>query len=684
MKFRVGKKKHEDGGDSQTTKPDETKDPSPGFGNFWRILSFGSRPEHVLLVIAIACAAASGVPLPVLNIVFGGLVGDFNNYFVPGNDVTESDFKSSISQSALYIVYLFIGKFVLTYVASFCFRVAGLRVSAAMRLQYLDSLFAQPIKKLDEVSTGTVANTITGSANTIQISISERLATLFQSLALVIAAFAIAFSYSWALTLATSSGIIFVIVVYSITTPFALKQMQRVEKADEKHATVAAETISSIRTVFALGAEPKMREKHTHWVNESNRHGMKLAPHIATQLSPMYFSIYACYALAFWFGLKLYRQGQIDNVNTVIIVFFSVLLVTSVMGGIYQPIANITKAISVSGNFFDIIDSDRVKSDGLRKPEVSPHGDLIFENVNFAYPSRPNIKVLDRFTAKFQKDKTTALVGPSGSGKSTVVGLLERWYTLENTPTSQPAQQFREKSEKNVSLEGTSTEDERQTERVTLSGTVSIESRNINDLELMWWRTQIGLVQQEPFLFNETIEENVAHGLIGTRWEDCDQVKRRELVTEACREASADEFINKLPKGYSTKVGESGIKLSGGQRQRIAIARSIIKQPAILILDEATSSIDVQGEKLVQEALDRASKNRTTIMIAHRLTTISKADHIIVLRNGANVEEGTHEHLLSLKDGLYSSLVRAQKLDEEENDPSSPKAEDSLTGIRPG
>lgn len=184
----------------------------------------------------------------------------------------------------------------------------------------------------------------------------------------------------------------------------------------------------------------------------------------------------------------------------------------------------------------------------------------------------------------------------------------------------------------------------------------------MTDIDLKWWRSQIGLVQQEPFLFNSTIFQNVANGLIGTEWENVDISKKRELVEHACKEAFADEFISRLPEGYETHVGDAGIKLSGGQRQRLAIARAIVKQPKILILDEATSSIDVRGEKVVQAALDKVSKNRTTIMIAHRLSTVKKADNIVVLAKGKVVEWGTHESLMAKVGGPYWLLTNSQKL----------------------
>jgi len=346
------------------------------------------------------------------------------------------------------------------------------------------------------------------------------------------------------------------------------------------------------------------------------------------------------------------------------------------MGQIFTPIFNISKAISASTNFFDMIDADRVASDGKREPDVSAYGDIKLEDVTFAYPTRPGVQVLKSFSAVFQAGKTTALVGPSGSGKSTIVALLERWYELSDNAgmhVGEGPTTMVEKAE-------ASADHERMKEQATIvsTGHIVTDRHNINAFDLKWWRAQIGLVQQEPFLFNDTIEQNVAYGLIGTQWENAEPAKKLELVQHACREAFADEFICKLPKGYSAVVGEGGVKLSGGQRQRIAIARSIVRQPAILILDEATSAIDVKGEKIVQEALDRASQNRTTIMIAHRLSTIRKADHIIVLRHGKKVEEGTHEELLSVADGVYSGLVYAQTIQEDRTPAHSTEAEDSM------
>lgn len=482
---------------------------------------------------------------------------------------------------------------------------------------------------------------------------------MFQALALLITAYAIAFSYSWALTLVSSAALLFIIVVYSISTPIAIKALHGVEQADEKHASIAGEIFSSIRTVFSLGAERPLSEKYFHWVDESRKRGLKIAPLYGGQLAPVWFAMNCSFALAFWFGLKLFREGHIDSVGTVITVFFSMLIVVAIMGNIVQPIMNITKAISTSVQFFKMIDSDKVSYAGRRDPEVTSQADIEFKGVTFAYPTRPTVQVLKSFDAKFERGKTTALVGPSGSGKSTIVALLERWYQLSPTPSTQTPPSTAKRKSKDVVISET------KPIQNPNEGAVFVGGENIDSLDLKWWRTQIGLVQQEPFLFNDTVFNNVKFGLLGTEMMQYPAEKIRELVEEACIEAFADEFIQRLPQKYDAMVGESGIKLSGGQRQRLAIARSIVRKPVILILDEATSSIDVRAEAIVQQALERVSKDRTTIVIAHRLSTIRKADRIIVLRDGTKLEEGTHEELLSIEDGLYSGLVHAQKLEEQ-------------------
>jgi ATP-binding cassette subfamily B (MDR/TAP) protein 1 len=321
----------------------------------------------------------------------------------------------------------------------------------------------------------------------------------------------------------------------------------------------------------------------------------------------------------------------------------------------------ITHGRGAAAKLFETIDRvppiDSADPGGL-KPETI-HGDIVLQNVKFSYPSRPDIPIVQDLSLTFPAGKTAALVGASGSGKSTVISLVERFYD-------------------------------------PLSGVVKLDGVDLKKLNVKWLRTQIGLVSQEPTLFATTIKGNVAHGLIGTKYEHASEEEKFALVKEACLKANADEFINNMPLGYDTLVGERGFLMSGGQKQRIAIARAIVSDPRILLLDEATSALDTQSEGIVQNALDKAGEGehiipssllnlnlfssfppgRTTITIAHRLSTIRDAHCIFVIGGGRVLEKGTHEELLK-QGGQYSRLVLAQALREKQD------TIDELNGDKP-
>lgn len=275
---------------------------------------------------------------------------------------------------------------------------------------------------------------------------------------------------------------------------------------------------------------------------------------------------------------------------------------------------------------FAIIDReskvDSLSPDGNKIQELK--GDIELKGVRFAYPSRPDVPVLHGLNLQIPSDKTTALVGASGSGKSTIFGLVERWYS--------PGQ-----------------------------GSITLDGHPIETLNLQWLRTRIRLVQQEPTLFSGTIYQNVVDGLTGSSMGSLPDDEKRKLVEASCISAFAHDFIQELPQGYDTIIGERGASLSGGQKQRIVIARSIISNPRVLLLDEATSALDPKAEKIVQQALNNVAKGRTMIVIAHRLSTIRDADNIIVMKKGETIEQGSHEQLIALG-GAYASLVHAQDL----------------------
>ncbi|KAK0707633.1 P-loop containing nucleoside triphosphate hydrolase protein [Lasiosphaeris hirsuta] len=583
--------------------------------------------------------------MPVMNIIFGRMVGSFTGYFSEDAATTYELFKNAISTCALYLVGLFFIRLVLDYVAYMGFRMCSLRISAAIRLEYMKCLFGQPVSTLDVLPPGQTAAIITITASVLQMGISEKLSALFQSLSTVISALIIAMCYSWSLTLVTASGLVLITIVYGATTPFIVKLLNEVQHADIQASTAANEIFSSIRMISACGAEEKMANRYRKWVDESRRRGLKMSPLVALQQAPVQFAVYATFALSFWYSFKMYMELRFNSSEVLIVVLMSVMLMTTSIGGITGPLSAAARAAGAATIFYSIIDAPRKDKSGVKAPEASASEDIVLEYVNFAYSTRPDLKILDNLSLRLPAGKVTAIVGPSGAGKSTIVGLLERWYEIEALESGDMSLWWR-------------------------NGSISVGGRPLREIDLKWWRSQIGLVQQEPFLFNDSIYRNVEFGLIGTEWEDADLETKKDLVKQACKEAYADEFISRLPEGYSTIVGESGIKMSGGQRQRLAIARSIVKRPKILILDEATSSIDVRGEQVVQAALEKVSKNRTTLMIAHRLATVKKADNIIVLQKGRLVQQGTHEDLMAQEGGAYWTLATAQQL--------APAADDNL------
>ncbi|KAG4279812.1 hypothetical protein FPRO06_11146 [Fusarium proliferatum] len=638
------------------------------FQDYMRVFNYASKWDLLAYTVGVIASIGVGITLPLLNIVFGQFASKFSDY--AGTETLPGDeFRSKLSELCLYLLGLFLGRLVLGYINNFAFRMTGVRITSAIRQDYFTALFSQSVHVLDSMPPGYATTIITTTGNTLQLGISEKLGVFVEYNATMIASIIVAFIYSWQLSLVTFTAVVFITFSVSLVLPYITKGQTNQTKSEAMAMSVASEAMSGIRMIVAYGAESRIGSKYGRFVDEAKKHAQFAGPFIALQYGLVFFSSYAAFGLAFWYGTRLLLDDKINQLGAIIVVLFSVMMIVTAMERISTPLLAVSKATVAACEFFTVIDAPRPEPGHLIDPEVSATEDIILEDVTFAYPSRPHVKILDNLNLRIETGKVTAIVGPSGSGKSTIVGLVERWYSLKDQyviskPVEKPTDKKNngDKEEDEQELQELSFAGDETGPPVELHGRISTCGHSLDDINVKWWRSQIGLVQQEPFLFNDTIYSNVLNGLIGTKWENEPDEKKREMVHEACKEAFADEFIEKLPEGYDTAVGEVGIKLSGGQRQRIAIARAIIRRPAILILDEATSAIDVRGERIVQAALDRASKNRTTIVIAHRLSTIKKADRIVVLRQGQAIQSGTHESLLTDETGLYYSLVNAQAL----------------------
>ncbi|KAF2756647.1 ABC multidrug transporter [Pseudovirgaria hyperparasitica] len=620
--------------------------------DFFRVFGYATSFDWFLLSLMAFTSIGAGAALPTMFIVFGRIVNGLNQYATDNS--SPQSFYTSNSQNSLYVVYIFIGKFFLSYASMFAVRVTGLRISSALRLAYLQALFKQPLSTIDKLSIGKVSHRITASTSTIQLGISQQLAMLIQSLSFLISFVIVGFVYNPLLAIVACASLPVTIILQSITVPIILKRHKAAEEAKEEASALAQEVFASIRVVAAFGAEALLSKRHKELIDRVILIGIRRAPLDGLYMSPTLFGTYGTSALTFYFGIKQFSRGNVSNIGEIVIVYFCIMMATTSFQKIATPILYVSQASSAAAEMFATIKTPVHATSGLIYPDSSALEDIAFENVKFSYPSRPDVQILKGLTTRFEAGKTTAIVGPSGSGKSTIVGLLERWYTLQNSSDSATSLVQKDSDEKGShAKEGVPS---------SSSGIINVGQQNIEALDLQWWRRQIGFVQQEPFLFNDTIIKNISYGLCGTEWAGADLATQRKIVEDACKQAHAHDFISELPQGYDTMVGEGGIKISGGQRQRLAIARAIVKNPPILILDEATSALDVHSEQIVQKALDDVSHNRTTIIIAHRLSTIKKADKIVVMRNGRVIEEGTHDGLVAMTDGFYHSLVSAQGL----------------------
>ncbi len=463
---------------------------------------------------------------------------------------------------------------------------------------------------------GELNSRISADLSQIQDTLTTTLAEMIRQLILLVGGIAILVYVSGKLTV----FLLCVLPVIVIAGVFFGKALRKISKsAQDKLAesnTIVEETLQGISNVKAFVNEAHEASRYNKSLREVVQIAVRGANYRGVFASFIVFCLFGAILGVLWYGTFLIKQGELSIGDLSAYVFYS-FFVGAAMGSFPELYANVQKAIGASERVLEILDEEHEQisidpKDNAVKQVLN--GKISFQNTFFNYPSRKDITVLKGVSFDANAGEKIAIVGPSGAGKSTIASLILKFYSLQN-------------------------------------GAILFDGKNIDELSVTDIRNQVAIVPQDVILFGGTIKENIAYGKLSATDNE---------IMEAAKKANAHQFVSGFPEGYETVVGERGVKLSGGQRQRIAIARALLKDPVILILDEATSSLDSESEKLVQEALEILMKNRTSIIIAHRLSTIREADKIIVLENGQIIESGTHKELSQIEDGLYKRLSSLQ------------------------
>ncbi|ETN37464.1 uncharacterized protein HMPREF1541_07086 [Cyphellophora europaea CBS 101466] len=589
-------------------------------------------------------AVASGAALPLMTIVFGQFATRFTQFTGGDGEVSPSEFRNHVDGFVLWFIYLFIGRFVISYIATVTASVAAIRVTRTIRLKFMRSVLRQEVAHFDR-SIGSISAQVTTNGTRINLGIAEKLVILLQAISLFVSAFVVAVVIQWKLALITMSILIPIILTMTISIAIDTKIETPIVRLHSQAAAVAQEALSSIKTVHSFWGHEKLLRTYDKYLTLGHERAKSKRLNTAGGNGIFHFCIFGGTALAFWQGFRMYQAGEIDGVGRVLTVALSVSLGSTAMSSIAPQLIHIANASAAATELFSVIDKksqlDPLSPDGDRPSTCK--GDIEIRNVSFAYPTRSSVKVLNGLNLAIPNGKTTGLVGASGCGKSTVVGLLERWYEPN-------------------------------------AGEILLDGRDISDYNMKWLRGKIRLVQQEPVLFRGTVFENVTKGLVDEQVA-LPRHEQLELVKTACKLANAHDFVENLPNGYDTEVGERGGMLSGGQKQRLVIARSIISNPRVLLLDEATSALDTRSEHIVQDALNKVSRDRTTLVIAHKLSTIQAADNIVVLSEGQVAEQGTYAELLE-KGGFFAALINSQKLGDTDATPEEIETPAEPTSVR--
>jgi ABC-type multidrug transport system fused ATPase/permease subunit len=517
---------------------------------------------------------------------------------------------------ALWMIAVLSIQMIFSFMRVYIFTSVGEHAVADMRKEIYRRMILMPMDFFAQRRVGELSNRISADVSQIQDTVTSVLAEILRGLLTLIIGLGLIFYISAQLTLLMLSVVPVIVVVAVIFSKRIRKLARQGQDQLADSGTIVQETLQGISNVKAFSNEWFELKRYTKSIDKVVNLAIRNGRFRGFFISFLLFSVFGAIVLVVWYGTGLMQQGHLSFGDLTAFVVYTAF-VGGTMGGFADLYSQLQKTLGATQRVRELLREKTEDIDSVEEPLEEAYrlyGRVELRHVAFSYPTRKEIQVLKDVSIHADPGEQIAIVGPSGAGKTTLVSLLLRFYQPD-------------------------------------TGILLFDDKNANSIPLSQLRKQMALVPQDVLLFGGTILENIAYGK-----PHASQIE----IEEAAKKANAHEFIMGFPQAYQTVVGERGIKLSGGQRQRIAIARAILKDPVILILDEATSSLDSASEALVQDALFNLMQNRTSFVIAHRLSTIRNADKIIVLEKGLVREEGTHQELLALEDGLYQQLNRLQ------------------------
>lgn len=528
-------------------------------------------------------------------------------------DAADTNLLEKINQIALLLLGVFFLNAVFSFFRIYTFAIVTQKTLASLRQATYNQLIRLKMQFFSERRVGELNSRISSDIALLQETFTTTIAEFLRQILIIFIGVALLAYLSIKLTLlmlALVPVVVIVAVIFGKKIRGLSKEAQN-QVADSN--VIVEETLQGIATVKAFVNESFEYLRYKKKTEEIVGISLKGAIWRGAFASFIIFCLFGSIVAVIWYGVILVQGDEMSIGDLFTFILYSVFVGAS-LGGIADLYSQLQKAVGATENLLEIFDEEREEEEIINTKLAVDKGEIKFNNVDFSYPNRADIPVLKNLNFSIKAGQQVALVGPSGAGKSTITSLILKFYTAQK-------------------------------------GEVLIDGINIMDYGLENLRSSMAIVPQDVILFGGSIYDNILYGKPSAT---------KEEVQKAAKKANAFDFIQGFPEGFQTLVGERGVQLSGGQRQRIAIARAILKDPKILILDEATSSLDSQSEQLVQQALDELMKGRTSLVIAHRLSTIQKADHILVLKDGELVESGTHEELNKKEEGLYKNLKELQ------------------------